>query len=459
MYVNKYAYIEAYVSLRVVYFLWDSPTGGYALDTDSTLVMVDEDSQIPGPEHPEPALRKEEELPLARVLFPEDTIDLDTPPPKVLEDRPVARPLGRVGALKEKLAASAAAMRAEKAEKLAMLKDQDDGPLLTRRQQLQLQPKGKAKCKAKKAEEEDLDGQEIDSDEDINARKPAAAKPKAGAKGKAKAKAKGKAKGRAKGKASAKDLPDLPDAMEATACELLESTGPDAPKSVSVHPKAKESAQPKSNESVQPKSQESVQLKSNESVHPKSESVHPKSHESVHPKSHEPDMPKSQESVHPKSREPDMPKSRKRKAAAPTSEDRPACVDGRSTSRRQMTSALQAELALPRQGMAIESMTAEQIMDVLHGCDLAMRIVVDQLSAMDGTSIPTKACQAGLPRYDCWQLSTYWTRNAVGMLHKCGPPHKYAATFASGGSDGMAVALESASHFVFRSALCGLLFI
>ena len=134
------------------------------LDTDDTLVMVHEDSQVPYSDVTVPASPPSGSLPVKRQLFQDDEpVDLCMPAPK----RMVARPLAK---LKHMLAESAEAMRASRpsssAGKSRSCTDSSDssrGPsnspsigsidegnpgFITRREQLKLQPKARAKVRA-----------------------------------------------------------------------------------------------------------------------------------------------------------------------------------------------------------------------------------------------------------------------------------------------------------------------
>ena len=92
-------------------------------------------------------------------------------------------------------------------------------------------------------------------------------------------------------------------------------------------------------------------------------------------------------------------------------------------------------------------MTIEEVMDALHQDDVAMQIVQDQLAGLREPA-PTKEDQTKLPSYKHWQLSTYWSRGAVGVIRRMAAGrNRYVGTFGSGGSEGMAVALASMDHF------------
>ena len=93
--------------------------------------------------------------------------------------------------------------------------------------------------------------------------------------------------------------------------------------------------------------------------------------------------------------------------------------------------------------------TPQEVMDQLQSSDLLMRIVLEMLEASDGANIATKDEPDLLPVYDNWQLSVYWTRNAVGVLRKVpeGKP-RYCGSFGSGGFEDLRVPLEAVDQFV-----------
>ena len=132
------------------------------LDTDDTLVMIHEDSQVPYSDAVIPESPRS--LPVKRQLFTDgEEVDLCTPAPK----RMVARPLAK---LKHMLAESAEAMRASRpssssgkgpsptgsSDSLEVTSttpcsdsiDEGNPGFITRREQLKLQPKARAKVRA-----------------------------------------------------------------------------------------------------------------------------------------------------------------------------------------------------------------------------------------------------------------------------------------------------------------------
>ena len=122
------------------------------LDTDDTLVMIHEDSQVPYSDAVIPESPRS--LPVKRQLFTDgEEVDLCTPAPK----RMVARPLAK---LKHMLAESAEAMRASRPSSSSgkgpsptgssdsFSIDEGNPGFITRREQLKLQPKARAKVRA-----------------------------------------------------------------------------------------------------------------------------------------------------------------------------------------------------------------------------------------------------------------------------------------------------------------------
>ena len=132
------------------------------LDTDDTLVVVHEDSQVPYSDAAVPESPRS--FPLKRQLFKDgEEVDLCTPAPKRMVARPPAK-------LKHMLAESAEAMRSSRpssssgkalsqtsdslagSSKSPSIDSIDEGNpgFITRREQLKLQPKAKAKTRAGK---------------------------------------------------------------------------------------------------------------------------------------------------------------------------------------------------------------------------------------------------------------------------------------------------------------------
>ena len=426
--------------------------GTYALDTDSTLVML-EDSQVPAPT---PAMNDGEEPPLARILFPDEeekpgSIDLCTPAKQPVESRPVARPLA---ALKEKLAISAASMRARKAaaeskvassavpdaksqgtsqlqntaesehassakipdaksprtsplqntaesehakvapcfeEGSAPVPDatvemaEDDTEFLTRRQQLQLQPKPKAKGKAKAKSTGSKD-------------KPATKKSKAAKKGGDDQDKQGQQKTE---DVAAEDAGDEHD---------KQGHGKTRGKGKGKRSKVQKIEEPERNQEMDGAEPVDSMAK---------------------------DDAADAAPARKKARGNGDPQEAKPKAAA---------SDRRSSETCQARQTLRVEAKACRNGKSIDYMTPKEIMDSLQHDDTAMQIVIDQITAL-GNEAPTKENQEKLPSYQYWQLSTYWSRGSVGAIRRTPSGPKYVGTFASGGSVGMAVALESMDHF------------
>ena len=90
-------------------------------------------------------------------------------------------------------------------------------------------------------------------------------------------------------------------------------------------------------------------------------------------------------------------------------------------------------------------------MNLLQTDDLMMRIVLEQIEAMGKplASVPVRENQENLPSYKYWKLSTYWTRQSVGVIRKGlgDMPDIYVGTLTGGGCTTMAVALESLAQY------------
>ena len=89
--------------------------------------------------------------------------------------------------------------------------------------------------------------------------------------------------------------------------------------------------------------------------------------------------------------------------------------------------------------------TPQEVMDYLHNDDWMMQAVLQTLEALKtpAEEIPTRDTPQKLPAFDHWQLSVYWTRCSIGLLHKkVKPPHIYCGCFSAGGSDNLAVAVD-----------------
>ena len=522
-----------------VYLVWGI-AGAYALDTDSTLVMAEDDSQIAPP-------CPEDEPSIKRVLFPEEAtkpaaIDLLSPDVK----RPVARPLA---ALKEKLAKNAEQMRKAKANassrsepasasghrskipdakseqnmaesndgacprtpdaksKLNMAEShdvacprtpdakskqnvaelpmevvqmaQEQSDFLTRREQLTLRPepkaKGKAKAKAKakgkaakngeesntsgkkgngkgkkrkvpaaeehEADENDQSDEKHEADENDQADEKAMADKKDQADEKAMADK--------KDHADEKAMADKDQADEKAVADKDQADEKAAPKKKTMaDKKADKKAAPKKKAMADKKAaRKKKAMADNETMADKKaiadeKAIADKKAVAARHDEMDPDSAPSH-AVNMEGNNDEGPKKKPRKCAGP----KPGANDRRSSETCQTRNLWRQEARALRNGKAIEYMTAVEIMDTLHKDDLAMQIVLDMMASLD-TKAPTKDQQEGLPAYQTWQLSTYWSRSSVGAIRKVGPgPGKYVATFASGGSEGMAIALEALKHF------------
>ena len=108
---------------------------------------------------------------------------------------------------------------------------------------------------------------------------------------------------------------------------------------------------------------------------------------------------------------------------------------------------------LPSVPSKIDNMDPSEVMSYLHKDDQMMRLTIDfmQEFAKPENEVPTKENKVGLPSFEHWQLSPYWTRSTCGLLRKNPePPHTYVGTFTSGGSGNMLVAFEAVRAFAPR---------
>ena len=423
------------------------------MDTDDTLVYVEE-SQVPQPS-------STIDQPLARVLFPEAAssatpprqlamIDLATPPKIMEPERPVARPLL---ALKEKLAKSHAAMREAKAKKaadetLAMLADLEDSngsAYITRRDQLKLQPEPKAKGKAKAKP----------------AAKAAAAKPAAGKKPVVKKPAAKKPAAKKPAKKATVDEPAEKPPVEVPAekptvdepaekptvdepAEKLTVDEPAEKPTVDVPAEKPTVDVPAENPTVDEPAEKSRKRRG--AAHNAEPPKRPRSSQAAAVK---PRASKTSKAV----LENDVAQT-EQKPSKGGKKEKANCeaTTGRKID-RSMETRMKQELAMQRQNRPISSLSPRDIMDLLMIDDVKMQIVTDQLKALDSPDTPTFENQQNLPRYSYWSLSTYWTRNSVGVIRKIDSESKYVGTFSSGGSQGMGVCLESLDHFALRLLL------
>ena len=103
----------------------------------------------------------------------------------------------------------------------------------------------------------------------------------------------------------------------------------------------------------------------------------------------------------------------------------------------------------PANEAARTQLSPTAVMDILQQDDWMMQSVMACLDFKTAPEeIPTKDTPERLPAYDCWQLSVYWTRNTISLLHRNPkPPHRYCGNFTSGGSGNLAVALELIQDF------------
>ncbi|CAE7356722.1 lmbrd1 [Symbiodinium microadriaticum] len=90
-----------------------------------------------------------------------------------------------------------------------------------------------------------------------------------------------------------------------------------------------------------------------------------------------------------------------------------------------------------------------EVMDLLQGEDMMMRVVIDMIAAADQEESEGPPTVKTLPRYTYFNLSVYWTRSAIGLIRRNPkPPHTYIGTLSSAKLDMMSVAIESISHMV-----------
>ena len=109
----------------------------------------------------------------------------------------------------------------------------------------------------------------------------------------------------------------------------------------------------------------------------------------------------------------------------------------------------------PRQSKAsaadkLDSMSPEEVMGHLQAHDDMMRLTIAFLQEFDKPKecVPTKENKVGMPTFQHWLLSPYWTRGTVGLLRKNeDEPNTYVGTFTSGGSGNMLLAFEAVKAF------------
>ena len=98
-----------------------------------------------------------------------------------------------------------------------------------------------------------------------------------------------------------------------------------------------------------------------------------------------------------------------------------------------------------------------EVMELLQGEDMMMRIVLDMLAAADNEENQGPPTVKTLPRYTYFNLSVYWTRSAIGLIRRNPkPPHTYIGTLSSAKLDMMSVAIESISHMAPWFEIAGL---
>ncbi|OLP73493.1 hypothetical protein AK812_SmicGene47251, partial [Symbiodinium microadriaticum] len=412
-------------------------SGRFALDTDDTLIEVMEDSQQLCHAGGSQELRTPTPPPLVRRLFPEDdaVVDLNTPAPKPdveIPVRPVARPLA---ALKAHFAENAAKKRAEKEAKRSKAESDEhkvssgdkgshegshddkasddkgshgrspdnkgsshdkgshdinkdskehkgwddekgalpvvaaggDGPFLSRRQQLELQPKAKAKGKAKAKSAASKPSTEAP----VKEVPPVAAesvKPDdepvadikdhqkdAVSRGRGRGKGRGRGRGRAASKADG-DATSSPRAAQSKRCtDNDEETAARGAEPAGIAAAGEVDA------------------------------------------------------------------SSKRRKGEITQAAKPKAEPKKKSSSGPQSLSVLSGSKLPRQVSSCKKgMMPEDIMNLLQTDDLMMRIVLEQIEALEKPleSVPTKENQDNLPSYDWWKLSTYWTRQSVGVIRK-----------------------------------------
>ena len=439
------------------------------MDTDDTLIEVMEDSQQVCLAGGSPGLSAP--MPLVRRLFPEDVVDLNTPAPKPkpeveIPKRPVARPLA---SLKAVLAENAAKKRAEKearseshehkvssgdkrshdhkasddegshdhkasddkgshdhkasddkgshdhkasddkgshdktSEKhkgwddekgtLPVVDAGGEAPFLTRRKQLELQPKGKAKAKAKSM------AKESEPESQMDEAPPAAAESV---------------------KPDAKAGVDIKEPENAEKAAVCRGRGRGKGRG-----RGRGTAASKAKDASSPRASQNKRGTDGAEAMPATGPVPAEISEAA---------------------ENDAPKKRHKGEAKAKAEPKK-----KATSVPQSLSVLSGSKPARQVSSSKKGMAPEDIMNLLQTDDLMMRIVLEQIEAMDKplASVPVRENQENLPSYKYWKLSTYWTRQSVGVIRKGlgDMPDIYVGTLTGGGCTTMAVALESLAQY------------
>ena len=108
-------------------------------------------------------------------------------------------------------------------------------------------------------------------------------------------------------------------------------------------------------------------------------------------------------------------------------------------------------------------MEPREVMDILHepGNEAILDIVMQMVEAMKSKGEPPSIDKpAGMPQFNYWDLSKYWTRTSLGVIFKA--PDKaqvYCGTFSAAKCGNMWVAIEAVSAFVPRATLARVCFL